>query len=607
MSKAYTLLTLGKRAKRFIPLVCVLLAAWPARSQNIISSVAGNGAATFSGDAGLATSAALNSPKGIAIGSNGAIYIADSGNGRIRIVNPLGIISTIGGNGGAGASGDGGQATSASFSDVLGVAVDAAGNIYVADSSNRKVRKISAAGIVTTIAGIGVEAFSGDGGLAVSAALGRPVALTLDAAGNLYIADATNQRIRRIDTRGIITTIAGNGVDAFAGDGGAAASASLGFPLGVAVDKSGNVYVADADNNRIRKISTTGIITTIAGTGSGGFAGDGGLATSATLNIPSDVAVDSAGNIYIADSGNNRIRKINGSGVISTVAGASTNGFTGDGGSPAQANLDHPWGLAIDGADNIYIADRANNRIRLIAPALAGSPSLPANSVLNAASFAANAAISPGAIVAVFGSDFMTGTAAATSTPLPTVLGPDTVKFNGVAAPLYYTSSGQINAQVPFTVPAGTATVQVSRGTATSASQTVSVALASPGIFIVDPAAGTGAIVHAADGTLVTSASPAQAGEFLSIYCTGLGALTTSVQSGSPGPAVPPFAPTVATPVVKIGAASPTVIYSGLAPGFVGLYQINIQVPAGLPSGNQPVQVTISGFASNTATMAVGH
>ena len=588
---------------RAIPSICVLVAAQPASSQNVITTIAGNGSATYSGDGGAASLASLNHPRGVAVDRTGTVYISDPDNFRVRRVGPTGVISTLAGTGVSGEGGDGGPASAALFRDVMAVTLDAAGNIYIADAGNRRVRKVTPDGIVTTFAGIGVEAFSGDGGPATAAALGRPMALALDAGGNLYIADSTNQRIRRVSAGGIITTIAGNGINGFSGDGGAATSASLGFPVGVAVDRAGNVYVADGDNNRIRKITPGGLISTVAGNGKGGFSGDGGLATGASLNIPFSVALDSAGNLFIADAGNNRVRRVDTSGIISTVAGTGTNGFSGDGGAAAEATLDFPWGVATDGA-GVYVADRANNRVRLIFPGLTGAPSLPENAALNAASFAKDLAIAPGAIVAIFGSDFAVSAVAASTTPLPKVLGQTSVSFNGTAAPLFYVSPGQINAQAPFGLAGGTVSIQVSRGGSVSAVRTISVAATSPGIFIVDPANSTGAIVHASDGSLVLAGAPARTGEFLSIYCTGLGSLRIPFQSGDPGPAAPPFAETTAFPTVLIGGVSAAITYSGLAPGFVGLYQINIQVPP-VAAGNQPVQIIMSGVSSNTATMAV--
>jgi uncharacterized protein (TIGR03437 family) len=587
--------------------LCMLFASNSALAQGNITTWAGNGNATFSGDNGPATGASLNYQKGVAFDGAGNAYIADVQNYRVRRVNAQGMITTVAGNGVMAESGDGGYAVYASISNVMAVAVDPTGNIYLADVSNRCIRKISA-GIITTIAGVvGRQGFSGDNGPAASAMLGQPVALALDTAGNLYFADSANERVRKIDLNtGIITTVAGNGINAFSGDGGLATSASLGTPIGVAADNNGNIYIADADNNRIRKVTAFGIISTVAGNGTGGFAGDGGQATSASLNIPSDVLVDAAGNLYIADAGNNRVRKVDPTSLnITTIAGGSTNGYSGDGGPATQAILNHPWGLAEDASGNLYISDGANNRVRLIGGTLTAAPSLANNSALNGATFALNQPIAPGAIVSIFGSNFSTGSASFSSVPMPTMLDGTSVTFNGVAAPLFYVSSGQINAQAPFNMALGPVQIQVSRGGILSPVTTSISALYSPGIFVTNQQISQGAIVHNADFSLVTTSNPARVGEYISIFATGLGPVNGSAVSGAAAPSVPPFAPTVNSPIVMIGTSFAYVNYSGLAPGYVGLYQVNALIPSGIPAGNQPLIVSIGGTVSNTVLLPV--
>jgi hypothetical protein len=352
-----------------VSVMSLLLSALPAQSQGTITTFAGNGAMAFFGDGGQATAAALNQPTGLAIDSAGGVYIADYGNSRVRRVSPAGIISTAAGSGIYGAFGDGGPAISASFSNVAGIVLDSAGNLYIADVRNHRIRKVTPDGTVTAFAGTGLQGSSGDGGQAINATLNTPIALAIDAAGNLYICDSSNHNVRRVNlASGIITTYAGNGVPAFAGDGTPAIAAALMFPLGLATDQAGNLYIADAGNNCVRKVNSGGFISTAAGSGSHpGFAGDGGFAAGALLNTPSGVAVDGSGNLYISDSGNNRVRKVDGRGVISTVAGTVTNGFSGDGGSATTALLNYPWGIAVDAAGAIYVADMVNNRIRKIA------------------------------------------------------------------------------------------------------------------------------------------------------------------------------------------------------------------------------------------------
>jgi hypothetical protein len=340
----------------------------------IINTVAGEGTAGYSGDGGLATNAELYFPADSAIDASGNIYIADTWNYRIRKVNAsTGIITTIAGNGTEGYSGDGGQATSAELNAPSSVALDSAGNIYIADSDNNRVRKVTVStGIITTVAGNGTKGYSGDGGPATSAELdtvyGPGAAVALDSSGNIYIADQFNNRIRKVTvSTGIITTVAGNGTAGYSGDGGAATSAEINGPDGVALDGSGNIYIADIYNYRIRKITvSTGIITTVAGDGVNGFAGDGGPATSAAIGEPGHIAVDAAGDIYIPDN-DYRVRKVTAStGIISTLAGDGTLGFSGDGGPGTAAELYFPMGVGVDSGGTIYIADRDNNRIRAV-------------------------------------------------------------------------------------------------------------------------------------------------------------------------------------------------------------------------------------------------
>ena len=334
---------------------------------------------SFSGDGGQATLASLNRPAGVAVDPSGAVIIADTNNWRVRRVAG-GFINTIAGDGVFGESGDGNPAIDAWFSDVFGPAVDSAGNLYVADADNRRVRRVTAAGIVTTVAGTGVQGNSGDGGPAAAATLNRPIAVALDTAGNLYICDSSNHNVRRVNlATGIIGTYAGKGTPGFSGDGSQATLAALQYPLGIAIDRLGNLYIADSGNNCIRKVSPNGVITTIAGNGgAAGFAGDGGAASGSLMNLPSGVAVDGSGNLFISDSGNNRVRRIDASsGLITTIAGGFNNGFSGDGGLAVNALLNYPWGITIDGSGNIFVADDANNRIRRISGAAAAGLPLP--------------------------------------------------------------------------------------------------------------------------------------------------------------------------------------------------------------------------------------
>ncbi len=349
------------------------------RPDGTIRTIAGTGQLGFSGDDGPATGAQFNFPDGIAVDGAGDLYIADTGNNRVRKVAPGGIISTVAGSGqpvsSAGFSGDGGPAINAQLDYPMGLAVDAMGNVYIADSGNSRIRKVAPGGAISTVARGGqpgsFAGFSGDGGAAIHAVLNRPVAVSMDASGDLYIADSMNSRIREITPAGIIGTVAGNG-GVFLGDGGPAASAELTHVNGVTTDLPGNLYIADGGNNRVRRVTPDGTIGTVAGNGQSGFSGDGGPAASAQLFDPLAVTMDSAGNLFVADAGNNRIRKVTPAGTISTVAGiaqlVSYGGFSGDGGPAISAGLSEPEGLAVDAAGNLYIADFGNNRIRKVTP-----------------------------------------------------------------------------------------------------------------------------------------------------------------------------------------------------------------------------------------------
>jgi hypothetical protein len=295
----------------------------------------------------------------VCLDTTGKITISDRNNGRVRQVDLGGIISTLFGSG-------------LGLNNPHGIALDTGGNLYIADIDNHRILLVHPSGVVTTAAGIGWKGYSGDGGPAISATLDNPCGVAVDTSENMYIADTENHCIRKVDTLGIITTMAGIGDHGgYSGDGGSATSAKLDKPQGVMVDASGNIYIADTDNHCIRKVDTLGIITTVAGTGSGGYSGDGGPATSAKLNHPRRVFVDSGGNIFIADSDNHRIRVVSThDGTITTLAGTGSGGFNGNDQPAVNAKLKKPSSVAMAatrGGRKIYISDTENNRIRVLA------------------------------------------------------------------------------------------------------------------------------------------------------------------------------------------------------------------------------------------------
>jgi len=324
-------------------------------STGIITTVAGWGSKAtkfFNGDGGQATAAALNQPSSVTLDSSGNLYIADTNDYTVRKVTAsTGIITTVAGKHWTrGSSGDGGPATAATLFAPSGVALDSSGNIYIADEGSERTRKVTAStGIISTVAGNGTSGYSGDGGQGTAAELNYPTGVAVDSSGNLYISDLFNNRIRKVTAAtGIITTFAGNGTAGYSGDGGQATAAELNYPTGVAVDSSGNLYIGANNDFAIRKVTaSTGVITTVAGNGTAGYSGDGGQATAAELSSPYGVASDSNGNIYIADANNNVRRVIASTGIITTVAGNGTGGYSGDGGQATAAELNQPWGVAI--------------------------------------------------------------------------------------------------------------------------------------------------------------------------------------------------------------------------------------------------------------------
>jgi sugar lactone lactonase YvrE len=333
-----------------------------------LTTFAGNGVPGPAGDGGLATAAQLSGPRSVSLDASANVYIADSSNNRIRMVGTDGTITTVAGNPAAGFSGDGGSARAATLSSPSGVLVDASGNLFILDRANQRIRKIDPFGRIFTVAGTGTAGFSGDGGPATAAQLFLDTGsnrMALDASSNLYIPDTLNHRIRKVSADGNIATVAGNGTSGFSGDNGLATAAQLASPRSVALDSSGNLYISDTGNNRIRKV-TSGTISTFAGTGNFGFNGEGLAATSSFLANPNGLIFDPAGNLYFADELNNRVRRI-AAGIVTTLAGQGP-GFSGDNGPLLSARFYSPGGIATDPSGNVFIADTRNARIRKLTP-----------------------------------------------------------------------------------------------------------------------------------------------------------------------------------------------------------------------------------------------
>jgi uncharacterized protein (TIGR03437 family) len=572
-------------------------------SNRVITTVAGDGTVGFSGDNGPATSAQLADPWSVAVDSAGNLYIADYGNNRIRKVSN-GVIATVAGNGTRGSLGDNGPATSAQFYGPAGLAVDSLGNLYIADYGNNRIRKVSN-GVIATVAGGGASL--GDNGPATSAQLALPYGIAVDSGGNLYVADWGNNRIRKV-SNGVITTVAGNGTRGFSGDNGLATAAQLANPQGIAVDSAGNLYIADFGNASIRKVSN-GIITTVAGNGTPGFSGDNGPATSAQLYLPYGVAVDSAGNLYIGDSGNNRIRKVS-NGVIATVAGNGTFGFSGDNGPATSAQLANPYGVAIDSAGNLYIGDSGNSRIRVSAP-------LPIiKSVVNAASYATGP-VSPGEMVTIFGTALGPATAAsATMDPatgkLATNIGGVQVLFDGTPAPMIYAASGQVSAVVPYEMaPTPNPSVWIQYLGQTSTAYQLTLAATAPGLFTRNSSgSGTGAILNQ-DNSPNGPGHPAAKGSIVQVFMTGEGQTSPPSVTGAITTATLPPPQVTPAPVLPvrlfINGQAVLYTYAGEAPGMVaGTMQLNVQIPSSAPSGNLSIAISIGGNTTqNGVTVSV--
>jgi sugar lactone lactonase YvrE len=342
---------------------------WMVTAAGILTVAAGNGLESYAGDGGSATAAQLNAPAGITTDANGNVYIADSLNHRIRRINPNGAIDTVAGNGTAGFSGDGGPALKAQLNGPMGIAVDQYGTLYIADTGNNRIRMVSVDGTMFTLAGNGNASFYGDGQPAPQASLHAPEGLVVSPIdGSIYVADTLNHRVRQITSDFVIHSVAGNGLAAFGGDGGDPLQASLNQPSGVALDAAGNLYVADRGNGRVREVSLGGVISTVAGSGSSGSGGDGSAAVNAPLANPQSVVLDGAGNLYIADVGHNALRIVAPDGTISTFAGNGACCYSGDGGPAATASLNMPWGIAIDATGDVYFTDVANNAVRVVKP-----------------------------------------------------------------------------------------------------------------------------------------------------------------------------------------------------------------------------------------------
>ena len=543
---------------------------WKVNAAGILTLFAGNGIASFSGDGGAATAAQFNGPVGVAAGAAGVVYISDTQNQRVRAVAPGGTLATVAGTGVAGFNGEIVSPRAAQLNRPQGVAADALGNWYLADTANNRVRKVQPGGNLFTIAGNGNASYFGDGGPALKASVNQPEGVAVDTAGNVYIADTLDHAVRKVTPDGVINTLAGTGTPGYSGDGGPANRARLNGPRAVAADAAGNVYVADTGNNQVRRIDPLGTITTVD--------------TGNALIGPRGVAVDRAGNVYIADTGNRLVRRVSPGAPVTTIAGTGTCCYSGDGALALDARLNQPWGLSVDANGNVYVADPANNAVRILAPVSAG---ITVSAVTNAASNLAGA-IAPGELVALYGSGLG---------------GAQTVLFSGVAGPLLYATPSQVGAVAPYALGGGTVQVVVQGAGAASAPVAVAAAPTAPGVFTVDGSGRGQAAALNQDGTRNGTAAPAPPGSELSLFATGEG---QTLPAGVDGRLATGSVPKpVATVTATIGGVAAEVRSAGGVAGQIaGVMQVNVVVPGGL-SGVVPVLIKIGGVASQPGVTVV--
>lgn len=558
-----------------------------------IVTVAGNGTAGFSGDGGPATSASLMGPIGVAYDRFGNLYECD--NNRIRKISPDGTITTIAGNGTAGYSGDGGPAVNAMINLPDRVSVDNQGVVYIPDTHNFRIRRVTLDGIITTVAGNGIAGFTGDGGLAVNAEIRQPDCTASDAAGNLFFCDFNNNRIRMVAPNGTITTVAGNGQSGFSGDGGPATSAALSSPNGLAVEGA-VLYISDQGNYRIRKV-VGGVITTVAGNGTAGNTGDGGPATSGEIS-PASIAAAS-GTVFIPDPDNNVIRAVLPDGTIHTIAGNGVAGFSGDTGPATSARLNSPRAVAITPSGGVYIADNGNQRIRLLVP----PPSISTGGIAPIDSPANT--IQPGSWISIYGTDFAV-TSAIWNGDFPTKLGSVSVTIDNKPAYLWYVSATQLNVQAPDDNATGVVPVVVTTPFGT-ASSTVTLAPYAPSFSLLSskyPAAivgtsgpgnsGAGYDYIGPTGAFPFATRPVAPGETIVLFGVGFGPTNPTVKAGQ---AYSGAAPCTTLPLFTIGGVTATVAFAGIVEA--GLYQFNVIVP-NVGSGDQLLQASIGGQTTPT-------
>jgi uncharacterized protein (TIGR03437 family) len=549
----------------------------------------------------------------VAVDSAGNLYVADSTKHMVYKIDPLGSTTTIAGTGTAGNTGDGALATAARLNGPIGVAVAPDGTIYIADNANDRIRRVAPNGIITTYAGT-VGGFLGDGGQATAARMNGPVSLALDPAGNLYFTDVLNYRIRRITPAGIITTVAGTGRLSLSGDNGPATAADA-APCWLALGPDGSIFFTDDGDarffgyKRVRRVAPNGVITTVAGTGVAAYAGDGGPAAASQFRSVSGVAVDAGGNVFIAEALTARIRRVAPNGIITTYAGTGTAGSAGDGGPALSAQLNWPTGMTTDAAGNLYFADRNNFKIRRIS--LPPGPAIRTENPVFT-SFGGRAGFSSNTYLEIYGANFATTSrlwagADFNGVNAPTSLDGISVTINNKPAFIYYVSPTQININTPDDTVTGPVAIQVRTPNGASNTIMANRTRLSPSLQTVPQfnIAGKQHVVALTPDFSTFIGNPgmlqgvnfraARPGDTIAIYALGCGPTSPPTQAG----VVAAQAAALTSPfTLRIGGRIANVSFAGIVGGTIGLYQFNVEVPSVAP-GEQPIELEVDGVANN--------